>query len=191
MVKKKNKKALLLVLLIPLGLLLLVALGFLISKVIVPSQPEPENEITPGKISLASLTLQSDRTELRVNETTLIDVYLDTTGFEVIGVDVQLSYDPSLIKIEEIIKGDVFDSFPTNANRIDNGKVFMSALADIGQVKTGVIKVGSLRVQALSAGQATIDFIYTPQSTTDSNVVSKNNSNDALGRVSGITLNIL
>lgn len=188
--KQKNKRNLLLILLIPLGLALLVALGFLFSKVIIPSQPQPENEIAPGKISLAQLSLVSDKLAYQVGEEGLIDVYLDTTGFEVIAVDVQITYDPDLIEVEEIIKGDVFDSYPTNANKIMGGKIYMSALADIGEVKTGIIKIGSIKVRALSKGQTSLDFVYTPQGTTDSNVVSKNNANDALGRVIGITLSI-
>ena len=190
MVKQKSKKKLLLLLLIPVGLALLIALGFLISKIIIPSQPELENQIIPGKISLAELSLVSDKLNYKVGETGLIDVYLDTTGFEVIAVDVQFSYDANLIKVEEIIKGDVFDSYPTNANKITEEKVYISALADFGEVKTGIIKIASVKIQALESGQTSLDFIYTPQSTTDSNVVSKNNANDALGRVKGISLTI-
>jgi len=143
----------------------------------------------------AILSLTSNKKEYLVNEGIIIDIYLDSQGNLVDGVDAVLRYDPQFLQLQDKKSfldtyGSVFSSFP--GIQIDEavGEIKISAITSPGRSFQGKGKVGSLFFIARKEGQTLVTFVLKRGSTTDSNVSSYAYPGDILSQAENLVLKI-
>lgn len=143
----------------------------------------------------ATLSLASNKKEYTVNEGIIIDIYLDSQGNLVDGVDAVLRYDPQFLRLQDKesflnTNGSVFSSFP--GAQIDEviGEIRISAIASPGRSFQGKGRVGSLFFIAKKEGQTLVTFVLQKGSTTDSNVSSYAYPGDILSQAENLVLKI-
>ena len=151
--------------------------------------------------SIASLTLNPQNVSIGVGEQFTTVVSANLGGREVNGIDAVINYDPQLI---EVIDSDIL----TPGIQIANGDLFSTLLFNEIDVETGTITITASRIspgippltvngilaaitfQALSPGQAEIQFEFDPTTTSTSNVTEAKTSENILTTVSNATITI-
>ena len=147
-----------------------------------------------------SISVQAEAASLRLSPPTLsvtagseqtLSLTLDPEGAEVVGVDVLLTYNPSYLTISRVDSNGVFADRP--ATIIDNqtGRATFSLAEPYGSYQTEAATIATLLIRGGSISSGTpLSFIYTPGSTTDTNVVARGGQ-DLLSAVSATTITVV
>jgi hypothetical protein len=152
------------------------------------------NSKAPG----AELSVVAPKTKYKQGETFVSTVLLSTDGKGVVGVDVQMEYDPSFLELVNVqtgiggylvTKNSVFDDFLGFESRPKDGFLTFSALKRPTEEYNGSGEVASLAFRTLKKGNAGIRFVSRPKATVDSNVTSMQGK-DILGEVSNLEIEI-
>lgn len=145
----------------------------------------------PVIASAATLSVSPSSQSVKAGDIFSVSVYLDTQGSSIDGVDLRyLNYNPKLLQVQDsgttqagiqISPGNLMPS--TLLNKVDQtaGRIAFSQVAAGGTKYKGSGKLAVISFKALSAGNASLTFDYTPKSTTDSNVAMA--GSDALNAV--------
>lgn len=142
----------------------------------------------------AVLSLVSSQSACQKGEIVTVEIYLDSKGHLVDGVDVILNYPPQDLQLEYMDSvfldesDSVFGIFPSPTVNQENGQIVFSALSVPGKSFQGKGKIASLKFEAEKAGETEIKFLFTPDSTVDSNVSSYEEPKDVLGKAVNLKL---
>lgn len=151
---------------------------------------EKELIIRPGG---PELFLSPPIAKLKVGETQNIDVVLEPVGRPVVGFDLVLNFDPSVVTVvdaEATESGTQITSqlrsTTTVVNRVDNdvGKITFSALTSPTQTISTKSPIATLTLQGVSPGKTKLVFEHIPGITTDTNVTTASEG-DVLDRTLG------
>ena len=145
--------------------------------------------------NLANLTLKTLKTSAAVGEKIPVDVLISSVRASA-GTDVVIYYDPKLLSVDmpnggtPVTAGLLYSDYPVNrldaqSNRIDFSGISAS---QAGTQANGVL--GTMNFIAKAPGKAKIWFDFTPGSTSDSNVVESQTSQDILSKVVNLEINI-
>lgn len=136
----------------------------------------------------AAISLQSTKLNYKIGEKIVVSINI-TSPKIVDGVDIIMSYDPTLVSADEILPGALFSDYPVQKIDEVSGKVSVSGISASGGITpTGLF--GSVSFTAKKAGKAKISVDFVPNSTTDSNVVESQTAVDLLGQVNNLEVNI-
>lgn len=159
-----------------------------------PAQTPPVVE--KPRISSATLALQTTSPQAEVGQDIPVDIVLDTDGALVDGVDAIISFDSALLNVQPatvdgksvpVKKGTLFNDYPQNA--LEDGKITLSGISDsAGYSGKGVL--GTVKFRAVKAGSVSVKIEYSPDSTTDSNVILSQAAKDILGNVLDLVVDI-
>lgn len=115
------------------------------------------------------LEVQPRTLAVKVGDTFNLDIFLDTDGNAIDGVDVnQLHFDPALISVTKVLGTLLTEEF----NQIKSGTVAYSAISPLGQQFKGTGVLCSLTCVALKAGTSLITIDAAKGDTIDSNVAT-------------------
>jgi len=127
---------------------------------------------------------------LNQNEEKTVDVYVNAGGGELVGVDMILKYDPSLLSISDVSDGGAFSSSLKKTIDNSNGVAKVAFSNSYGNYTTGLRLLAKVAVKAKSTSNNTnLYFDFKKGSTTDTNVVDKE-SNDILESVTNMAVSI-
>lgn len=132
----------------------------------------------------AKLFFETTKTEFRVGEEVPVTVKIDTDGQIADGVDVVLKFDPKILEASSasIITGTLFPDYPVS--KVQDGIVRITAITSLagkGYSGSGIFAV--INFKAKAKGMAFVRFEFTKGSTTDTNIVGSEFTNDMLGEV--------
>lgn len=142
---------------------------------------------------IATMTLKSDKTELKVGEVATFTISLSADSL-IDGADAIISFDPKVLAVNKssstsatVKVGSLFDNYP--ANKIDekNGRVELSGISygsQGGKMADGIL--GTFTLKAKAKGVAKVNFEFSPGSTVDANVIETNTGKDILQKVEGV-----
>ncbi|MFH1088729.1 MAG: cohesin domain-containing protein [Patescibacteria group bacterium] len=133
----------------------------------------------------------ADKTVMQ-NEQFNIDILVDTAGIDVAGAGAIIKFDNSQLAIVQIDPGIIFADYPALTIDNENGRATISAISgSINDLFNGQGVVATIKFQAKTIGQAKVDFIFEPGSTTDSNIAVTFGNGDVLAAVNELKLNII
>lgn len=171
------------------GLVVLVELLWGVSYLGRTSLPLKRTQAEEGAILLLTPAQKS----LSVGEELEVRVDLKTNNLKVSGVDVILSYDPSLIEVldtdgdsqngVQLRPGLLFPQYPVNEVDSTSGRIGFSAAALPPKTFAGEGTLAYIKLRALKQGTATLRIEFTEGKTTDSNVVAAGRGDDVLDKV--------
>lgn len=105
-----------------------------------------------------------------------VEIKINTGGHAVGGVDVLLEFPSNLLKIEKVTKGDAFSEVFSSIKN-DEGKLRINAYfpyTEAGKSYNGTDGlIATINFNPLASGTARVNFVCTPNSTIESNIVEK------------------
>jgi hypothetical protein len=117
-----------------------------------------------------------------------VDILADTPNTSSDGVDILLTYDPSMIYLKKIMKSAAYSEFPFLLG--SDGKIQITALARKDEPNTGLNVVATLVFEAMKEGETKIDYTVREPFTTDSNIAGRLTGSDILTAVDSLNLDI-
>ena len=153
-------------------LLVLLAIPFTVY-----SQPRIESKATTPPY-FASFLLSPAQATMTVGELWGVEILLSTNEAKVDGADAILRYDPRMLRVLELQKGDLFEEYVAESVDGVKGEIRLSGLTFDPRPKTGIL--GTILFEPLSQGTTVVFFEFTPGATKDSNV--------ALGGAGGVDI---
>lgn len=140
----------------------------------------PAPTVNPNSSAfVATLALSPSRGTFNKGCSTSLDVNLDTKGIATDGTDAMLSFDPAVLKIASITRGNIYADYPGNTIDNVNGKISITGLAATTSSYTGAGTLAKINFEVKEDapdGGTQINFDFDPNNktkTTDSNVVGK------------------
>lgn len=150
---------------------------------------------TPVAVSLSegSINLTTAKGVYKVGETMPVLIKVSTGNHLTAGVDLVLKYDPSKLEASSssLIKGNTYDDYPQINIDSKNGVLRTSGV--VAPDKSGFNgkgDFGTINFTAKSPGVTTISLEFSPNATTDSNMVESITNKDVLGKVESVKINI-
>jgi hypothetical protein len=129
-----------------------------------------------------------DNNSFIIGSQKLIELFVDTAGENIVGLDAVINYSSEKIKIISIEQGNNFQFYPLK--KIEKDKISISALKEPSTSISGNLKVADILIECLQEGEASMKFNFKAGSTIDSNIVKLNSANDILGNVENLTFEI-
>jgi hypothetical protein len=153
-----------------------------------PGQIEQKEEATEIKTEenlKGKFFLTPEAGNFSVGQVFIVSVWADTGGVETDAADVELTYDPSALRILNLKKGDIFDEYPQMIFDDGKGTIIIRGIDLPGKTFLGNGKVGEITFRAQQAGETQLSFDFQKGVTTDSNLVESGAAKDILGLAKG------
>jgi len=117
---------------------------------------------TPKASASASLSLLPETGKFPFGQSQTAQIMLDTGERAVVGVDASLTFDPSMIKIESVQPGSLFQGQIVFKNEVANNKILLSLGSFTPFTGTGVY--GTITFRAIRGGKSVLIFNPSPES---------------------------
>lgn len=125
-------------------------------------------QLKASAVSAQSLLLNPAEAGKKVNEQFTVDLNIDTAGKAVAGTDIKLTFDPSILEVIEVVKGDFFTD---GANSKGTDYLYVAGFFPPQfETKTGTGKVATITLKGKKDGTAALTFVCTSQ-TNDTNIL--------------------
>ncbi len=170
---------------------ILVEIIFAVRTLTKPLPPTPP----PSKVtssSKATISLAADKKIYQVGETIPVNVQIDTSGKKTDGTDLLLHFDPKALDASPaaIIKGTIYGEYPVTTVDTKNGIISISGISSLSKEYSGTGLFATINFTAKTKGQTSILVDFTPNLTTDSNIVETGTGKDILEQVANLSLTI-
>lgn len=137
----------------------------------------------------ARLFFSNEKLDVETGKTYTLDIMVDTGSEKAAGVGADITFDPTAVRIVSIKTGSIFADYPVVAKNNTSGQVQISGIVSgPNNLFTGEGLLAQIEIEPLKAGQSSLEFVYSPGSTTDSNIAILEGNGDALSGVGNITL---
>lgn len=158
------------------------------------SAPTPK-AVVKSKVPLKSqVSLVSVKKEYIVKDVVPVSVMVETGNHKTIGTDVIFHYDPKILEATSsavIVKGKIYQDYPAAGIDSQTGTVTISGINSSSQPNfQGSGLLATINFRAKAAGQTTVTLDFTPDSTTDTNMVDSTSGEDVLESVENLSLTI-
>ncbi len=173
---------------------LLVALGYfgsktiqnLLNKTVPKSTPPDQTQIQ----TTSSMLITSPKTSYTLAEKIPVSIKASSSESLVTGFDAVIEYDPAFLAISKRNPPPLSDFLYYGQNTDNLIQVSAVRKPDQNTIQSfNDNELFSLEFAPLKAGKTTLKIVYLPNSTSDSNIIDSN-SNDVLGLVRGLELEI-
>ena len=131
--------------------------------------------LLPAVAGAATLSVSPSSQTVNVGDIFSVIVNLDTQGASIDGVDLRyLNYNPSLLQIQatQITPGTLMPMTLANSINTSLGRITFSQISAGGNKYKGSGTLATISFKALAVGSANLNFNFTLNNTTDSNVAS-------------------
>jgi hypothetical protein len=146
--------------------------------------------VASNTVSAATLNINPATINTQNNQTFDVTIRVNAQGANINAVDAIINFDNTKLQVLQVTPGTIFGSYPLNT--FQNNQIRISGIdSTFNSPFTGTDGIlATIRFRAIANGQSTINFVYTPGSTTDSNVVEQGTATDRLSAVNFATVSI-
>lgn len=117
----------------------------------------------------ATLSFDPSSAQVKVGETTTLQVKVNVGTSEILGVDALIEYDKNLFKVESITDG-TFLTVTTKDSGVE-GKIYIAgAVESPGESVTGSGVLASIKLKALANGTSSVRYVCELGETGESNI---------------------
>lgn len=154
--------------------------------------PPPPPKLQP--ISGGRIVLIADKKDYKAGENIVVSVRLSTGGQPTDGTDLVLRFDPKVLETSNaaVTQGRIYSEYPMKSVDSIEGLIRISGISSIRK-KSGFNGVGifaTINFKAVGSGKTTLRIDFTPDLTSDSNVLGTKNAKDILEEVFNLDLEI-
>lgn len=182
-------------------LLSVVIVGELIWGVWYISQPIPKVSQEQGMKNTfasqsfpASIILVSPQEKVSAGENLIVDVIVSTASNPTYGTDLQIKYDPKFLTLEgkatDFTSGDQYAEYLNISVDNQKGEASVSGISNPPENDGKNGSFGSLKFKVKQAGTTAVSVVFKKGSTSDSNVIATDTSQDILGQVTNLEVEI-
>jgi len=154
------------------------------SSKVVKEEPNLVKKEEPPVPILASLTLIPEQQTIKVDQTFLVTINLNTGDYKTDTVDAVLTFDPKVLTVEKISPGMFFADYPIKKS--EDGKIMLTGTIGAEDKQVGGAKgegaLGTITFKAKGKGSTTVDF--------DQNSLVVNEGENVLGETKGANFEI-
>ena len=175
----KNRKLALVVLFLMVMTLILNRVG--------PITPKKEVETEPKS---AKIYFEPSLKSYKKGEEFEVKIMVDTGDYETDATDVRFSFNPQVLAVQKIVPGTLYDDYPAKRTDSENGVIIINGITSLTKTFKGEGIFATVVFKGTKPGKANLIFEFTPDSTTDSNVVATKIAKDVLSEVEGASLEI-
>ena len=160
------------------------------------SAPPPPSKLQPisEPISGGRIVLIADKKDYQAGENIVVSVRVSTGGQPTVGVDLVLRFDPKVLEASNaaVTQGRIYSEYPMKSVDNKEGTVRISGISSIRKESgfNGVGIFATINFKAIGSGKTTLRIDFTPDLTSDSNVIGVKNAKDILEEVFNLDLNI-
>lgn len=158
------------------------------------SQPTPAQRVAKAKaVTKSQISIVSVKKEYKVGDLVPVSILVETGSHKTIGTDVILHYDSNLLEATSssvIKKGTIYQDFPALGLDPKTSIVTVSGINTADRVFQGLGLLATINFIARAPGLASVTVDFTPNSTTDTNVVDSISGKDILEQVENLNLTI-
>lgn len=134
--------------------------------------------------SVPSLLFSPSQATGIAGSTFTVSIIVDTADQPINGAGAKITFDPAYLQGVSIQPGTIFANYATTS--IDNatGKIVISAISNsLSDSFTGLDSLATITFRVVKTGLTNANFVFTPGSTTDSNLAVTTGNGDILERV--------
>lgn len=158
--------------------------------------PSSTPQIPAVKPKTTTISLETPKKEVKKGEKFTVNIRISSEK-QADGADLIITYDPKMILLETtpagqpVIVSTLFSDYPSNVLDTNLGRVTVSGItSQSGGVKADGL-FGSLTFVAKTSGTSSISLEFSPNQTTDSNVIESGTGQDVLEKVNNLELTII
>ncbi len=138
-----------------------------------------------------SLSFSESIKNTSISEEFSVNIIINTGGQNAFGVGAKIVYDPNIIEVVSIKTGTIFGDYPAASFDNESGTISISGIASSSKSAfNGIGQVATITFRAVSEGETTVNFIYIPGNTRDSNIAVSHGSGDILSLVENLSVTI-
>lgn len=156
------------------------------------SAPPPPPKLQP--ISGGRIVLIADKKDYKAGENIVVSVRVSTGGQTTYGTDLVLRFDPKVLEASNaaVTQGRIYSEYPMKSVDSKEGIVRISGINSAGKSSgfNGVGIFAAVNFKAASSGKTTLRIDFTPDLTSDSNILGAKDAKDILEEVFNLDLNI-
>lgn len=174
-----------------LGTVLVAELIFGLKTLLAPLPKSSALSLQP--ISGASVSLFSDKSEVKVGDIVPVKVKVWTGGRVTSGTDLVLRYDPKILEASPTAfnRGKIYTDYPLTQVNNQSGVIRVSGIASTEKMAFGGVgEFGVINFKAKAKGQTTVAVDFKKGQTNDSNVISIKTNEDLLEKVKNLQITI-
>lgn len=177
-----------------LGIVVLIEVIYAARVLTSPTPPPPPTggSKTSTQPSAGKISLITPKTNYQVAEEVPVSVMIDTGSHTIDGVDLIVRFDPKILEATSggLIKGTIMSEYPLMSLDAQAGLIAISGISSLGNSFSGTGQFATLNLRAKAPGTTSLTIDFNKGSTTDSNLVVTATSEDILGSVSNVNLEI-
>jgi len=175
----KNRK-------LALAVLFLMAIGLIFNRI---NTFKPEKKIE-SQSQGAKIYFEPSLKSYKKGEEFEVKIILDTGNFETDAADVRFGFNPQVLAVQKIIPGTIYDDYPAKRTDLEKEIIIINGITSLSKTFKGKGVFTTVVFKGLKPGKANLIFEFTPDSTTDSNVVATKIAKDVLEEVEGASIEI-
>lgn len=148
---------------------------------------------TPAKVHavVPSLLFEPASISAQVGEDFTASIFVETAGQNISGAGAKIIYDPTYLTAKSIDPTDLFVDYPATIIDPDNRRLTISGIASSPTDQfSGKAAFADVTFTPLKTGTSQLTFVFTPGSTTDSNLAVMSDVGDILTEVNTLTVTI-
>ncbi len=139
--------------------------------------------------SVPSLLFSPSQVTSIANSTFTVSIIVDTAGQSVNGAGAKITFDPAYLQGVSIQPGTIFPNYATTSIDNTSGKIIISAISNsLDDTFTGLDSLATITFRVIKTGLTNANFVFTPGSTTDSNLAVTTGNGDILERVNTLQI---
>lgn len=136
-----------------------------------------------------SLTFSPSSVTPTLNQEFTIKIVLNSAGQNVSGAGAKLTYDQNYLRAVSIIPGTIFADYPSEIIDNRNGHVTISGIVASPKVFfNGESTFAEITFLPTKVGSTSVTFLYSPGSTTDSNIAVMTGTGDILRSINHLSV---
>lgn len=174
-----------------LGAVVIVELILGLKTLLAPLPRSTQQSLQP--ITAASISLSSDKPNIKLGETVPVKIRLWTGGRSTSGTDLVLRFNPKILEASStaFVRGIIYPDYPLISVDSKNGVIRISGIASTAnQAFSGIGEFGMINFKAKGKGVTTLAVDFKKGQTDDSNVISIKTNEDVLEKVKDLKLTI-
>lgn len=146
---------------------------------------------SPVRAALPSLLFSPSAIITQTNTQFTVSLLLDTAGQSVGGAGAKLTFDPYYLSAISLHPGELFVDYPAAIIDNEHGTITISGIsASALDLYTGTGVFADIVFRPYHPGTSQVNFLFTPGSTTDSNIAVMTGNGDILASVNQLNVEI-
>lgn len=174
-----------------LGVVLLVEIVLGLKTLLAPLPKSTKQSLQP--ITGASISLFSDKPNIKLGETVPVKVRVWTGGRITSGTDLVLRFDPKVLEASStaFVRGKIYTDYPLISVDSQRGVIRVSGIASTAKAAfSGIGEFGVINFKAKGIGVTTLTVDFKKGLTNESNVMGVSTNEDLLEKVNSLKITI-